>query len=149
MKMNKFAMVSAAFILGAISVISFLGLVSFTGMNFPPANPLGSTAITATNANTLLKAYLTTADTPATPVKGVFVDRRALDAMNQLAAENSGLAGFRIYFGKQATGLQVGIVVGVDANYADVVTGHIYQTDSPKAGPCPTICDKTSPITQP
>ena len=141
-------MVSVAFILGAISVVSFLALVSFTGMNFPPANPLGSTAISSANANILLKEYLKSADSPASPIKGVYLDKRELDAMNQLAGENPGLSGFRIYFGKESTGVMVGVVVGVDANYNDVVTGNIYKTDSPKAGPCPTICDKTSPIIQ-
>ena len=141
-------MIGVAFIIGAISTVSFLSLVSFTGMSVPPSKSGAAAAISASDANLLLKEYLKTAGTPALPVKGVFLDRKELEALNQLAGENPGLAGFRIYFGKEKTGLLVGIVVGVDANYADVAGSNIYKTDSPKTGPCPTVCDKSSPITQ-
>jgi hypothetical protein len=140
MKMKTFAMVSVAFISGAIIGITFLALVGFTGMSVPTAPP-----ISPGDANTLFKEYLKTAPTPTKPIYGVFLDKNELAAMNQLAGDNQNLAGFRIYFGKETSGPQVGIVVGVDDHYADV-TATILKTDSPKAGPCPTVCDNTSPI---
>jgi hypothetical protein len=146
MKMNKFAMVSVAFILGAMSVISFLALVSFTGMSVPMAKSNEVSPILATDANTLLKEYLKTAGTPAKPINGVFLDKQELEAMNRLAGENPNLAGFRIYFGKETSGLLVGLVVGVDDNYSDLTANSIYKTDSPKTGPCPPVCDKNSTI---
>jgi hypothetical protein len=148
MKMNKLAMVSAAFIFGAVSAVSLFALLSFTNASgSAPSSQAGST-ITAAEANTLLKNYLKTADLPTKPIKGVFLDMQELNALNTLAGKNPRLSGFRVYFGKEADGTIVGMVVGVDGQYVDVASSDILKTSSPKTGPCPTVCDKTSPIGQ-
>ena len=148
MKMNKFALVSASFFLGAITVISVFALFSFTRGGAPSTAQAGISLVSATDANTLLKAYLTNADTPARPVNGMFLDLQQLNAMNTLAGKNPNLSGFRLYFGREKTGVQVGLVVGVDSHNVDLITNSIYKTDSPKTGPCPPVCDVSSPITK-
>ena len=38
------------------------------------------------------------------------------------------------------------VVAGVDMNGNDAVKNTIFGTDAPKLGPCPPICDVSSPI---
>jgi hypothetical protein len=109
--------------------------------------PVGVTPITIEYAKTLVKNYQNTAETPVIPVKGVFLDKVQLAAMTKLAADFPGLSGFRIFFGKETTGLKVSVVVGVDKSGKDVfAVNGIYKTTSPGSGPCPPVCDQTSPI---
>jgi hypothetical protein len=148
MKMNKFAIAGVAFILGAISVISFIALVSFTHMSSPtPASGLVTT-VSATEANTLLKNYLKTAPAAVKQAKGIFLDLQELEALNSLASKDAKLAGFRLYLGKETNGKMVGLVVGVDANNLDLVSKNILKTQSPKTGLCPPVCDQSSTITK-
>lgn len=139
-------MTGVSFVFGAFSAISVFILLSFTRP--APQNPAGNeiAPVTVAEANAMLKAYLSTAVKPTVPVKGVFIDRQQLDAMNRLVGEMPSLPGFRIYFGKEKTGVQVGIVTGVDEKNLDVVSMTIYKTESPGTGPCPPNCDKESPI---
>ena len=145
MKMNKFALISVAFLFGAISAISLVALYSFTGMGVPSPSVTGVSPVTAADANTLVKAYLKTAAVPLKPAKGFYLDMQELAALNALAAKDSKLSGFRIYFGKESNGPAVGLVVGVDANNLDL-TKSILKAQSPKTGLCPPVCDNSSPI---
>ncbi len=108
----------------------------------------GITPITDTEAKTLLTKYISTAVKPTSPVKGVFLDRQQLDAMNKLVQENPAVPGFRVFFGMEVSGAKVGIVVGVNDANQDQVTRSIFKTLSPKTGPCPPVCDQASPINQ-
>jgi hypothetical protein len=49
--------------------------------------------------------------------------------------------------GMTDSGERVGIVVGVNDRLSDAAFGRIYKTNSVNSGPCPFICDETSPIT--
>ena len=94
----------------------------------------------------MLKKYLVSAPVPVTAVKGVYLDRNQLNAMNRLVQENPAVKGFRVYFGKDANNQLTGIVLGTDDNQHDLTTNSIYKTDSAGTGPCPPICDTASPI---
>ena len=146
MKTKKIALVSIAFFLGIVSVISLFAVYSFTGMQEPQSSPGTVAPISAKEANLLLTNYLKTADTLHKPLKGFYLDRQQLEALNMLAGKNSALAGFRLYLGRDEHGMLVGMVVGVDEKNADLVSDGIYKTGTIKSGPCPDICDKESPI---
>jgi hypothetical protein len=108
--------------------------------------PIHIQPVAVDDAKVLLRNYQATAVTPVVPVKGVYLDRSQFEAMKQLVADDPNLPGFRIFFGKETTGVNVGIVVGVDGNNTDQVTKRMFKTDSAKTGPCPPVCDKNSPI---
>ena len=113
------------------------------GLTDPPE---GVMPITIEDAKILFQNYQASAERPAVPVKGVLLDRAQLAAMNTLLKDNPTLSAFRVFFGKETSGDQVGIVVGVDENNADLISRGIYKTLSSKTGPCPPVCDKASPI---
>lgn len=83
---------------------------------------------------------------------GVFVayniNLSQLNAMNLLRNSDSTLTGFRIYPGVFGDPTNVTIVVGVDGA-GDDNTSTIYTTGAAGTGPCPTVCDAESPITNP
>lgn len=110
--------------------------------------PIKINPIAIDDARILLRNYQASAATPAVPVKGVFLDRSQFEAMKQLVEANPKLPGFRVLFGRETAGSNVSIVLGVDGNNRDLVNNQIYVTQSPKTGPCPPICDATSPINQ-
>jgi glyceraldehyde-3-phosphate dehydrogenase/erythrose-4-phosphate dehydrogenase len=68
--------------------------------------------------------------------------------MNNIFQENSNLAGFRIYFGKDNNSNNVAIVVGVNSNGTDAVNNPIYSFVSQNTNACPPVCDSNSPITR-
>jgi hypothetical protein len=146
MKTNKIGLSVLPFFLGAVLGFSLFAMVSFTRADAPVNSPPEPDSISATDANVLLKRYLVTATTSPTPIKAFYIDLKQLDAMKLLLNKNSTLAGFRVYLGKTPGNNQVGIVVGVDNRGLDVATKTIYRTDSPQSGPCPTVCDASSPI---
>ena len=148
MKTNKLFLTAIGFIAGIVLGISTMGLLAFTkGPAAPGAGP-GITSITATLANTYFKNYMASATTYNNVIKGFMVDRNQLDAMNSIVAQNSALAGFRIYYGLDNNSRRIGIVVGIDGNGKDAVSNMIFNTDSPTSNPCPTLCDASSQITQ-
>jgi hypothetical protein len=108
--------------------------------------PAGLVRVTAEEAQTLVKQYIATTETPAVPVQAVSLDLIQLAAMNELVAENPSLLGFRVYFGRETGGAPVSIVVGIDARNADLASRSIYKTLSAGSGPCPPNCDRESPI---
>jgi hypothetical protein len=155
MKKNKMAMVSVTFILGAVFGISLFALLSFVRTPNPPLpNPLLNPIQTA-EANRLFHYYYDSATSLNAKIEGFYVDRPQLEALNELA-KNTALVGFRIYLGKTAPASKdtLSIIVGVtskmldDVPVATGVNGKIYRTESRKAGPCPPMCDRTSPITK-
>jgi hypothetical protein len=151
MKNKLFATVSITFIIGALSGIALVTLLSFSGSK--PVSTPGPAAetITATEAHSYLVNYLASTDAPASRAKGFYLDLNQLAAMNLLAKNDSGVKGFRVYFGKatkEKSAPVFGIIVGVNDNGQDLYLKSIYRTDSPKTGPCPPVCDIDSPISK-
>ena len=146
MKTNKIGLSVLPFFLGAVLGFSLFAMVSFTRADAPANSPPQPDSISATDANVLLRRYLATDTTSPTRIKAFYIDIHQLDAMKLLLNNNRTLAGFRVYLGKTTGNNRVGIVVGVDSRGLDVATRAIYRTDSPQSGPCPTVCDATSPI---
>ena len=144
MKTNKFYFTAAGFLAGIVSGISIIGLLAFTNNSASPGP--GNSAIPATVANTYFKNYMAGATVYNQVIKGFTIDKTQLDAMNSIAAENSLLTGFRIYFGKDNNAQKIAIVVGIDASGRDAVTNTIYNSMATSNNPCPPICDVNSPI---
>lgn len=132
--------------MGTLFGIMTMVLVAFTKDTGKLESRDGIISITSTQANNYYKNYMTKAESFNQVIKGFMVDKAQLSAMNTIAAENSNLSGFRIYMGKDNNNAKIGIVVGTDANGRDAVNNSIFNTDSPSSGPCPTICDNSSPI---
>ena len=63
------------------------------------------------------------------------------EAFEQLLAQ-PGCAGIRIYHGKGEQGEHHSVMVGVDADGADMVKGGVMQ----QSYPCPPYCDAASPL---
>ena len=147
MKTNKLVITALGFFGGIIFTVSMMGIYAFS--EAPAAAAPGGTlgTVSASVANTYFKKYIAGAITYNQVIKGFAVDKSQLDAMNNIAKENAGLVGFRIYFGKDNDLKPVSIVVGVDAKGLDAVTNTIYTTNAP-GSPCPTVCDNQSPIIQ-
>jgi hypothetical protein len=152
MKKNKIAMISVTFVLGVVLGMSFITLLSFVSPDPPSPNPALNSIYTP-EANQLFHNYYDKAVSINDKLKGFYVDKNQLEAMNELA-KNTTLTGFRIYLGKNTMGDTLGIVVGVtnklldDLAGATVTKGLIYKTESKKSGPCPFVCDVSSAITK-
>jgi hypothetical protein len=127
--------------------ISVIGLLSFTSAPVAPSPVGGIGPITVEQANSYVKNYVSDATSINQVIKGFYVDKAQLEAMNNLASENPEFSGFRLYFGKDANGRKVGVVVGVDITGKDAFKNTIFGTDSPNSSPCPPVCDVNSPIT--
>ena len=61
--------------------------------------------------------------------------------MNQLAAANPSLSGYRIYLGSSGNA-----IVGVDSDGKDAISDGILLTSNAGSGLCPFICDVSSPL---
>ncbi|HMG16628.1 MAG TPA: hypothetical protein VK590_14320 [Saprospiraceae bacterium] len=146
MKTNKNYFNGIGFLLGTLFGVMAMVLVSFNNDTRKLETREGIISITSTQANNYCKNYLTKAENFNQILKGFMVDKAQLLAMNSISSENPGLAGFRIYMGKDSNNAKIGIVVGIDINGRDAVNNSIFNTDSPSSGPCPTVCDNSSPI---
>jgi hypothetical protein len=150
MKKNKFNIVGTSFLTGAVFGISLFAILSFSKSATPPLPDPQPEIIDTVAAKQLFFNYYNSPGPIPERVKGFFVDRLQLIAMNNLVEFDSTLAGFRLYLGKSDADEPVGIVVGVAevrGKLSDVKNGRIYKTASVKSGPCPFICDESSPIT--
>ncbi len=103
--------------------------------------------IDAPTANQYYRNYYSTAPVTNAIVKGFSIDRSQYLAMGRLFAQNSGVAGFRVYFAKDNNGAPLGLVVGTDANGNDL-TSIIFSTKAGQFESCPTVCDDRSAITK-
>jgi hypothetical protein len=148
MKMNKYAFTALGFVSGIVSGITIFALVAFTST--PPAPPTGGpiSAISAATANQYFNNYISGATTYNNVLKGFTLDKSNLDAMNNIFQQNSALAGFRIYFGKDNNSNNVAIVVGVTTSGTDAVNNSIYSFSTQNTNACPPVCDNTSSITK-
>lgn len=84
-------------------------------------------------------------------IKGINVDKDALQGIGQIFKDNPGFNNFMIYFGSDSPNAvpTMGIIVGVE-NTGDDATAKIYRFSFHNGGPCPPACDRPniSPITQ-
>jgi hypothetical protein len=128
----------------------FLGLtimisLSFTGKVLNPVPPVAA-KISLQEAQSFTGRYYDQSTPMNKVIKGFAINKEQLDAMNRLSAENSSLAGFRIYMGLDNNNQPLNIVVGTTSQGSDNAVS-IYKTASMLSGPCPTICDNSSTIT--
>jgi hypothetical protein len=148
MKTNKYFFTALGFFTGIVSGISIFALVAFTNTPAPAPSGGGITAISSVNANQYFKNFLSGATAYNNVLKGFTLDKSNLDAMNSIIQENSSLAGFRVYFGKDNNSSNIAIVVGVTSSGADDVNNTIYSFVSQNTNACPPVCDSNSPITR-
>jgi hypothetical protein len=90
------------------------------------------------SAMKLIKNYRT--NPKASMLKGGMLGRSAFDKI--LAQE--GCAGIRYYYAQNDTGMQVLVLVGVDAKGEDIQTGAIME----RIYPCPPFCNQTNEMTK-
>ena len=146
MKNNKFLQMALPFVAGAVFGLGVWALYSFSQSPVSPADP-AVTKISVTDAHTYSQNYYNNATLPTSKIKGFNIDKAGLTAMNTIlgAAPTAAAAGFRVYFGKDASGARLWIICGVDSNGSDM-TGSIYSAKSTNADLCPWLCDASSPI---
>jgi len=145
MKTNKFFLTVIGFFSGIVLTISFMGLFAFSSGPGSSTPGGGNVPVSATVANGYFKNYMASAVSVNQVIKGFTVDKNQLEAMNNIAKENTTLRGFRIYMGKDNNANPVSIVVGIDGKGLDAVNNTIYNVNSP-GNPCPPVCDVASPI---
>ena len=145
MKTNKYFLTVIGFLSGIVFTISFMGLFAFSSGPGSPAPVGGNVPVSAAVANGYFKNYMASAVSVNQVIKGFTVDKNQLEAMNNIAKENTTLQGFRIYMGRDNNANPVSIVVGIDGKGLDAVNNTIYNTNSP-GNPCPPVCDVASPI---
>ena len=132
--------------IGIIIGISIMAMLSFTKNDDKVNLRTGVIPISSSQANTYFRNYMSTSSSFNGVIKGYTVDKNQLDAMTLLSIENRNLTGFRIYNGKDENSEKMSIVVGIDNEGKDATSNSIYNTDSPTAQPCPTLCDLSSSI---
>ena len=147
MKKNNLFLTAIGFLSGIVLTISVMGLLAFSSEPVPPVSGTGIIPITAADANMYFKNYMTGATSVNQVIKGFTLDKKQLEAMNNIAKENPALPGFRIYMGRDNNANLVSVVVGVDSKGLDAVKNSIYNTYAP-GNPCPPVCDVQSPIIQ-
>jgi hypothetical protein len=96
--------------------------------------------INTKQANTYFKAYISTA-IPDT-LKAFTINLQQFNAMKLIEKAEPSVHGFRIYMGIDS-GKPVRMVVGTGSPDK---TDFIYFTPDNFSGPCPHVCDNTSPI---
>jgi len=147
MKNKKIIWTALPFLAGAIFGISLLGLLSFTGQSKLQGADPAITRITVADAHTYFQNYFKKATPYTSIMKGFTIDKAGLTAMNTILGATPSAAGFRVYFGTDASGAGLWIICGVDSNGSDM-TGNIYGTNTHPPSPCPPNCDLNSPISQ-
>lgn len=133
------------FLAGFVAGGALLSILSFTSPN-PPVDAIGSI-----DAKTFFQRYTGRAIPYSGVIKGYMVDKEQYDAMTLVLAAYPGVIGFRIYNGIDNGFVNVGMVVGVNSNGTDALTipNTVFKTVARYVGPCPPVCDASSPITAP
>ena len=146
MKTSKGTFGLASFLLGAGLGITVFALISFSAGN-PPLPVIRTGPITVDSATHMTANYHNSAEVITGKPEAVVVDTTQVRVMYNIMVRDHSLAGFRIYLGYPAplSKEKIGIIVGMDNREHDV-TSTIYQTAGAHVGPCPTVCDATSPI---
>jgi hypothetical protein len=145
MKNKKLLWMVLPFVAGAIFGISLLGLISHANQSKASAPDPVVTRINITDAHAFCQNYSRVATAYTSKMNGFTVDKAELTVMNTILGLTPSAAGFRLYFGNDASGTGLMIICGIDASGADL-TGNIYSATKSKVGPCPPFCDVNSPI---
>jgi hypothetical protein len=135
-----------SFFTGLLTGIFLISIYSFIPGKLPQAGET-VTSVSLSTAKQYFRNYNNSAKPLKEVLKGISIDVNQLSAMNTLKSENPNLNSFRVYFAKTNTGENAGIVVGIDAQGNDYVTGGIYSTTAWNLNPCPVVCDVPGQIT--
>ena len=146
MKSTETKLPFLSFTAGVLFTIILIGIYSFSSEVPGSALPPGNSKISVQDANDMFLRYYNSAPSLNARFKGFSVNREEFQAINTLFSKDGTLTACRVYMGKDVNNNDVRIVVGVNSNGLDVVTGGVYQTQSAGSSPCPTICDMASPI---
>jgi hypothetical protein len=141
MEKNKFLRMVLPFIVGAGFGLGVWALYSFT--QTPGTSAV--TKISAADAHTYAQNYYTASTIPTEKIKAFAIDKGALNAMNSILAAAPAAAGFRIYFGTNASGATCWMMCGIDGSGADM-TANVFSSPSATVGLCPKFCDVNSTI---
>ena len=147
---NKTTMLLLTFFAGAIigAAIVWLSCICCCKSSCCPgqcaiaADTTGLLKVNDSAANVYFKAYLTSPDS-VIPFKAFTINYKQFNAMKLIANADSTVHGFRIYMGMNNR-TPVRLVVGTGS--PDKVST-IYMTTDEGSGPCPYVCDDSSPIT--
>jgi hypothetical protein len=142
MKKNRFTFILLAFIAGAAFGISVLAVLSFVSPVKSPSPAPAISPINSVQAKALVARYK---GTMKDKVIAFRIDKDELDAITNIQGRFHGTTEFRIYMGIDGRDT-VGIVVGLDAAGRDDTIPGIFRTTSQHSGPCPPVCDVSSPI---
>ena len=145
MKKKNFTQRSIPFLTGTIFGGLVLGFFLLITGSRPPEPQSPANAIDLATAKSYYQKYMS-APIQVGALKGIAVDLDQLSAMNSIRAQNTGVKGFRIYWGLDNASNKVGLAVGIDNLGHDVTTNIIQTTRS--YDPCPPICDAPSQIFQ-
>lgn len=124
-----------------MSSMYLIGRVSAT--QAPPPAPYQKVDLQV--AENATSTFMATARTPNSPVHGFSINMDQYNAMGQLAVSESGISGFRVYFGEDQNHQDIMVVVGVNSMGSDILNS-IYTASAASSGLCPTICDAASPL---
>ncbi|MBK9457486.1 MAG: hypothetical protein IPO24_18860 [Bacteroidetes bacterium] len=116
-------------------------------MSLSPSAPSPSaSSVSQEEARTLILKYRQSAAAAETPVNAIRIEAGQLEAINNIATANPNAKGYRMYYGEDAEGAAVSVVVGVNDDGQDM-TENIYSTARKGSNLCPPVCDVTSPLT--
>lgn len=135
------------FIAGALFGSILITSYAFISKGTPPQDA-SFQAVSLTDAVALTKEYATNAQPMNRVFYGYAVNKDQLEAMNAISKANPNLAGFRLYSGETGSRIYKSIIVGINADGKDAVSGTIYSAPVRDSGPCPTVCDTHSPLSQ-
>lgn len=69
--------------------------------------------------------------------------------MGELLSKENKLGGIKVYYGVDDKGNNIGIVLGINEEGKDVIKeGDIQSIGTLHLGPCPPVCDASSPISK-
>jgi hypothetical protein len=132
-------------------VICSIALMALISLAVPCQSQTVDSRVSLDLAKQYYQNYITAYKPSQDTLKGFFVSFNQLVTLDSLMRRNPTLSGCRIYLAKDNSKADVMLVVGVDNKGKDVATSGtysgIYMTSPVNTGPCPKMCDVTSPIT--
>jgi len=145
--MKKTMLPITTFAAGFFIAVFLFGIYSFTVVT-PSSVPVQeSSKITVQDANKMFKNYYQYAPSLNEPFIGFSITEEEMKVMSAIF-RNSSVKACRVYMGADQNKKGVRIIVGVDKSNTDLISAGIYQTPASLSSPCPSICDKASPITK-
>ncbi|MCB2207760.1 MAG: hypothetical protein KQH67_05640 [Bacteroidetes bacterium] len=140
---KQFLTFLAGALFGSIVITSY----AFISKDTPPQDA-SFQAVSLNDAVALTKEYAINAKPMNKVFYGFAVNIDQLEAMNAIKKNNPNLAGFRLYSGETGSRVYKSIIVGISPDGKDDVSGNMYSAPVLDSGPCPTVCDTHSPLSQ-